>query len=544
METLVLFLIFIYLSLKGWPVLRVFVLLWRCPNPSARLCAARDTPSEEHLHLFGVAQEELAQFGYENAFLCEVRLDTGETTPVACFTREDRPDTVVMVSAPVAPLTSEWNSTLITRMQNPEGQWHFVATVSGVPKLQTVDPETTRYTMSHSFPDVLVQHEQWVTGLLGRGWRVLEEQSREEFLWEYNRDLQKEIVCLQENGELIVRDGRLYRPAGSAWRATREVFSRKEGTVEALRDQSNAVESKSLETEAMRCRLARKQVVDSGEGYPLLFMVSMVASFVAFGLWLGWMKSLLLLLVVFVHEAGHWIGMKLTGYRDPRIFFVPMLGGVAVSKRGGAKSAGQEVLMLLLGPMPGIIGALVVLVQVESFWEWAGPVQWLVVVVLLINYLNLLPVMPLDGWRVVQALFLRRAPQLGFLFAVLSLVALGTGAIYLNSWILGILAFFGCLRLRLQQFEGQLKARILRELGESGLSDRDDATREILRILQSEDIPEPFKPFPAKGALVNRVLESLWDPPPSRMAMAVGGAVYGVCLIVPLLVWWSHRVGF
>lgn len=33
--------------------------------------------------------------------------------------------------------------------------------------------------------------------------------------------------------------------------------------------------------------------------------------------------------VIFFHELGHWLGMKIFGYRDLKIFFIPFFGGAA-----------------------------------------------------------------------------------------------------------------------------------------------------------------------------------------------------------------------
>src|SRR5262245_57515496 len=58
--------------------------------------------------------------------------------------------------------------------------------------------------------------------------------------------------------------------------------------------------------------------------------------------------------VVLFHELGHMIAMKIVGYRDVRIFFIPFFGGAAAgTKRGVARW--KEGIVLLCGPLPGIV---------------------------------------------------------------------------------------------------------------------------------------------------------------------------------------------
>jgi hypothetical protein len=39
--------------------------------------------------------------------------------------------------------------------------------------------------------------------------------------------------------------------------------------------------------------------------------------------------------VLLFHELGHYAGMRLFGYRDVRMFFIPFFGAAVSGKRGG-----------------------------------------------------------------------------------------------------------------------------------------------------------------------------------------------------------------
>ena len=42
----------------------------------------------------------------------------------------------------------------------------------------------------------------------------------------------------------------------------------------------------------------------------------------------------ILIVVIFIHELGHFFGMKIFGYVDPKIFFIPGFGAATSAKKG------------------------------------------------------------------------------------------------------------------------------------------------------------------------------------------------------------------
>jgi Zn-dependent protease len=109
--------------------------------------------------------------------------------------------------------------------------------------------------------------------------------------------------------------------------------------------------------------------------------------------------------------------MRLTGYRNVSVFFLPGLGGLATGEKADATPM-EKLLVYLAGPVPGMVLA------GAGFWAssaglWQAP-GWLnefLIASLAINYLNLLPVSPLDGGRVLETFAFARHPRLRFGFA-------------------------------------------------------------------------------------------------------------------------------
>lgn len=140
--------------------------------------------------------------------------------------------------------------------------------------------------------------------------------------------------------------------------------------------------------------------------------------------------------VVFFHELGHWLGMRWFGYQDVRIFFIPFFGGAASGQKDGA-AQWQQAIVLLLGPLPGIIVGGVLLwgnlhwhshlVQMAGLWFVA------------VNAFNLLPLVPLDGGRLLNLLIFSRHRALeAFFLVATSLGVVGVGALIDAKLLMGL----------------------------------------------------------------------------------------------------------
>lgn len=138
-----------------------------------------------------------------------------------------------------------------------------------------------------------------------------------------------------------------------------------------------------------------------GVPWPLLAVIAATAalSFVAMAtLWNVPVATLILAIIAF-HEAGHALAMRMFGYRDVHVFFVPLLGAMTVG-RAAVTSVRDRLSVLLAGPVPGLWLAVILLGIDQSDGTLHGPALAL----LILNGLNLLPLTPLDGGRMLEAL--------------------------------------------------------------------------------------------------------------------------------------------
>lgn len=148
-----------------------------------------------------------------------------------------------------------------------------------------------------------------------------------------------------------------------------------------------------------------------------LFVLSIIL-FVSLGLLNNLLNFIItLVIVILVHEAGHFIGMKSYGYKNVNIFFLPLFGA-ATSGIETNQSGGKKAIISLLGPAPGIIigvvlGFLYIRTKNEFYLQPAR-------IFLFLNAFNLLPFLPLDGGRVIDNLLFPRNVKIEIAFKVVS----------------------------------------------------------------------------------------------------------------------------
>ena len=222
-----------------------------------------------------------------------------------------------------------------------------------------------------------------------------------------------------------------------------------------------------------------------------MLLVSMVI-FYRIGLFEnGVTDVLIIILVILVHEAGHFIGMRLFGYKNIQMFFIPMFGA-AISGRSKNIAAYKKTLVALLGPVPGIfIGFLLGIVY--AFTEIAI-IQRMMLMFFVINIFNLLPFFPLDGGRFLHEALFSRNRYIELIFKILASLAIIAIGLTIGGWLL---AAFGLFSLVGAQYPFKV-ARIAKDLkaapDRTELTDNIDifSSAEAMNEVSAEDIePQP-----------------------------------------------------
>lgn len=159
----------------------------------------------------------------------------------------------------------------------------------------------------------------------------------------------------------------------------------------------------------------------------------------------GYFAELLTLFaIVLIHELGHVVCAKSFGWNVIRIELLPF-GGVAETDDRGRSSSFQEAAVALAGPLQNAWMALFAVIMGKlGLWdsEWCG---YFIKANAMIGLFNLLPILPLDGGKVMQALIGRWLPYyrtlvlcalvsllLSLLLAAAAVSGVRSGGVHLN----------------------------------------------------------------------------------------------------------------
>src|SRR6266536_3604482 len=140
--------------------------------------------------------------------------------------------------------------------------------------------------------------------------------------------------------------------------------------------------------------------------------ISAIVSIVVYSYIFGWQFAVGLVALLFIHEMGHALVMKLKGIPVGGMIFIPMLGA-AVTMRQMPQNARDEAEVGIAGPIAGAIASSICLIlagQAGASPIWAA----LAYFGFFMNLFNLIPIVPFDGGRVLAAID-RRVWILGFL---------------------------------------------------------------------------------------------------------------------------------
>jgi stage IV sporulation protein FB len=143
-----------------------------------------------------------------------------------------------------------------------------------------------------------------------------------------------------------------------------------------------------------------------------------------------------LLLVLMIHEFGHFFAMKAFNYNNVKLFVLPMLGAYVTGKKS-VISQRQMVVVILAGPVPGIIIGFCLLMS--TVYYPSARIEMLGNIFFFLNLFNLLPFMPLDGGRLLETLFITQNHIIRVIFTIISILALLGLAIIYKSPILLII---------------------------------------------------------------------------------------------------------
>jgi len=218
--------------------------------------------------------------------------------------------------------------------------------------------------------------------------------------------------------------------------------------------------------------------------------------------------------VIFIHELGHLLGMKIFGYRDLKMFFIPFFGAAVHGKKENV-SRHHEAIVTLMGPIPGLLLGLVL---IEAYIDTEAPIMEMIAgMLVIINVLNLLPITPLDGGRFLEEiLFCRnRFFKAGFmLVCTVLLIVVGLAGLvrgdYLGATYI-VLGIIVGIRLLWEFKIARTVSKIKQDGIDTTVSARELGDSDLSRILERL---KPLCKTPKDYAnMVKYIIEQLKKPP-------------------------------
>lgn len=167
-------------------------------------------------------------------------------------------------------------------------------------------------------------------------------------------------------------------------------------------------------------------------------------SFALYAYMFTWKFALVIMVQLFIHEYGHIWAMKRCGIKTKGIYFIPFFGGAAVASES-FKTRWDEVYVAMMGPVFGFMCA----VTSYALWLYTGQAfyaaaaSWMA----MLNVINLIPINPLDGGRVMKSLMFSVKHNVGMVYMALAVISAFVIAFMYGWWTLVILGGLSFLEL-------------------------------------------------------------------------------------------------
>jgi Zn-dependent protease len=167
-----------------------------------------------------------------------------------------------------------------------------------------------------------------------------------------------------------------------------------------------------------------------------------LASFAAYAFLFTWQFAVIIVGMLVIHECGHLRCMKHYGMKTRGIYLIPLVGAAAVVE-DYFPSRRAEATIALAGPLTGAVlaGGTGLAYFATGNGAFAAAAAWMA----LINLFNLLPVVPLDGGRVVKSITRSIGSRIGMVALIAGMLLGAVLAATADLWIFVIIIPLGLL---------------------------------------------------------------------------------------------------
>jgi Zn-dependent protease len=158
-----------------------------------------------------------------------------------------------------------------------------------------------------------------------------------------------------------------------------------------------------------------------------------------------WQMAIALVVFIGIHEYGHLWAMRRCDIKTKGMFFIPGIGAVAVAEERFG-SARNEAYIAIMGPIFGFV--VFCLPMVTWYMHTKEPIYAAIASLMaFVNMINLLPVLPLDGGRMLKSITYSKyivASLVGITVVSVATAVLGAFA---GFTLVGIMALVGAFEI-------------------------------------------------------------------------------------------------
>ena len=173
------------------------------------------------------------------------------------------------------------------------------------------------------------------------------------------------------------------------------------------------------------------------------FVFSIALFFLIFNFFLGWSESVVgaLIGVILIHELGHFLTMKMFGYKNVHMLFIPFLGAYTSGMKDDVPYT-HELITLFAGPIPGLMVGMIMMPFANL--EDPGLYDKICFMFLGLNLFNMLPVIPLNGGRIFDKIFHKIRFWIRIIFMLTAILGIIVYMVSLENFdfIMALLGFF------------------------------------------------------------------------------------------------------
>jgi Zn-dependent protease len=270
----------------------------------------------------------------------------------------------------------------------------------------------------------------------------------------------------------------------------------------------------------------------SGIGWKMMvFFISLLIGIAIFGTAISFSAALFIIAALIVHELGHYIAMALFGYSDRQILILPF-GAATVGEKTDADPL-QKTLVYLAGPAFGLVAGTVCLIAGAR--TEIKPLVFCGSFFLILNYINLLPIVPLDGGKLFELALFSRAPVLKSVFTLVSLSLGVIAAILLRDPILIFFVVLMAIGVRTQLLINSAHSKIKKQIKAGQIHpDKQSLLPEIFCVLKRKTFAKLH--FAQKYAVSKNLLSALTQKPPGLGETIVSLLLYSAIIALPILI--------